>query len=1829
MPGVNLVVNGSFEAHGDLSGRGLFNQLPGWELGSGVFEVQHALPGTPDAVDGLAKLELDARGNGRIYQEIGTDENQLYELSLYYTPRLEEPGTDSNDIRISWGGRVIGSLGGDRQGWRWHRFEVRGKRGLTRLELAGSGLSDRQGGLIDGVQVKALPYASGNLLKNPSFERHGALGGNNRGLFSRIPGWESEAGMIEVWGFMEGIPDAVEGLSKIALGGSRVYQDVATEAGQVYELSLAYSAVVPEAGSEGSGIKLWWEGRRIALLRGDRQGWKRHRFTVTATGARSQVLLSGSSGGQSGVVDDLRLQRVIRPTANLLENPSFERHGELSAGRGSFESIPGWGSERGGIEVRHNVAGLPGAVDGLAKIELDGNRNSRVLQRVDTVAGVSYALSFFYSPGRSSTGSTDISVSWGGVPLARLDGDSVPGGWSWRRFEVRGLGSGGRLSFAGEGNPDGRGGLIDGLSLTPLPWGGTNLIVNPSFEQHGLLNRGERGLFSTIPGWEAASGRIEIQHHLPDTPRAFEGIAKLELDGVDNSRVLQEIATDRGQAYQLSFAYSPRVTEANTRSNNVGVWWNDEQVAILKGDRQGWRRYTMGVKGGASASSRLLFGGLGPSDGLGGLIDDVRLYAVIGDNSPPRITSVAATQGSVGQLYRYPVIAIDPDDDPLSYELLSAPAGLEIDGASGLIEWIPEAAGAFEVIVRVTDGRGGADEQGFIIGVEEVVSLGIVSSPNTSAQVDSPYRYPVEAAGGRPPLVYSLTAAPLGMNIDPDSGLISWTPVDVGEVDVTVEVRDSTGSGDSQSFSIEVVYDSDNLPPVFAPIADQTVAVGTKRTLQLSAEDPEGKPIVYGVTPLPLPSGAFLHALTGVFEFKPGMEDVGLTELVFSAGDGRFTSTQRVVFTVPEVDERATTRFSGRVLDANSLAQGIALPIVNAVISFLGTSVEAPTDAEGYFFLDDIPVGNLVLSIDGSPASRAPGGAPYASFREKLVLLPHVHTIEERPFSMPRLATGSLTQIVPVQAATVVNRELGVSLEVPPGAALNPDGSQFVGQLSISEVPRDLAPAALPSFLDPGLLITIQPAGVQFTTPLAITFPNVDDLPPGSEVDIWSVDPTTGRFEVVGTGRVSPNGESIETISGGIRAATWSAPAPAPPDTSAPENNPDNPGTCPEKTGSSTCLNDGKMSNAFSLPAYRSLETDRSWRFIYQSNRAAPRPVIPAQAAVPPGTAVPGMLSFKLEVANIAMGNGVLRSSTGSGRGSRQVANLAMGGETFFSAEGLDRFTNRTARAGVIFDGSDFESGLHKARVMATSHYPASRLGGVAEVEVRVINEQKSPFGAGWMLGGLSKLAIGEDGTALCIMPGGRHVAYRPDIASPGSFISPAGNFSILEQHSDTSYTLTDKYGVKTHYNSAGRQSSVEDRNGNSTAYVYDGADRLERIIDPVGLETEFEYFAGRLRSVTDPAGRVSRFEHDSAGNLTGVSHPDGTGMSYGYGYGEEDHLMTSKTDERSQVTRYTYDSFGRNTSAVLADGSGRAVRNQSAVGLVDPAGGRGTADNPAPPIRMEEVQSLFVDARGNFSSKKLDRRSKPTRVIDKLGRVTEYVRDGNSLATRITRPNGSEVSQRFDALGNLLSQREEFNGATTRYSYGDFSLLSQRTNARGHSTEYTRDRAGNIETVVNELGHRATFSYNSRGQVTRMESPNRLVTSYRYNPQGLLQTRIATPPAGSAGRVRVSRYEYFPTGLLKTLRTADGITLHYAYDAPQPAAELHRQPGAAKPRSATTPGAISVKPKCAAPTANWPGPAAIATIPATARSPAACPTCPGRTPSPNISWIRRATSSA
>ena len=88
-------------------------------------------------------------------------------------------------------------------------------------------------------------------------------------------------------------------------------------------------------------------------------------------------------------------------------------------------------------------------------------------------------------------------------------------------------------------------------------------------------------------------------------------------------------------------------------------------------------------------------------------------------NRAPVLTVAESWAASVNALLRFQVTAYDLDSDPLTFSLVSGPAGASVS-SDGMFEWTPTSAqgpGTYQATVRVSDGRGGTDSATLEIAV--------------------------------------------------------------------------------------------------------------------------------------------------------------------------------------------------------------------------------------------------------------------------------------------------------------------------------------------------------------------------------------------------------------------------------------------------------------------------------------------------------------------------------------------------------------------------------------------------------------------------------------------------------------------------------------------------------------------------------------------------------------------------------------------------------------------------------------------------------------------------------------------------------------------------------------------------------------------------------------------------------------------------------------------------------------------------------------------------------------------------------------------------------
>ena len=270
-------------------------------------------------------------------------------------------------------------------------------------------------------------------------------------------------------------------------------------------------------------------------------------------------------------------------------------------------------------------------------------------------------------------------------------------------------------------------------------------------------------------------------------------------------------------------------------------------------------------------------------------------------------------------------------------------------------------------------------------------------------------------------------------------------------------------------------------------------------------------------------------------------------------GDGVSGGTATIDFDTLSLTLVPDTTVCGRVFASEVLSVpgggSVNVPLEGATITVDGTGISAVTNSNGDFRIDPAPAGRFFVHIDGRTATvGVPPGAYYPFVGKPFEGVAGKDTPIGDVF-LPLVSPGTLTPVSQASDTTielptsVVNQypELaGLQVTVPADSLYADDGTRG-GEVGIAPVAPERLPGPLPPELDFSIVITVQTDGAtNFDVPVAVRFPNIDNLPPGSKVALWSFNHDSGKWEVVGSMTVSADGLWIETDPGsGILAPGW------------------------------------------------------------------------------------------------------------------------------------------------------------------------------------------------------------------------------------------------------------------------------------------------------------------------------------------------------------------------------------------------------------------------------------------------------------------------------------------------------------------------------------------------------------------------------------------------------------------------------------------------------------------------------------------------------------------
>ena len=348
-------------------------------------------------------------------------------------------------------------------------------------------------------------------------------------------------------------------------------------------------------------------------------------------------------------------------------------------------------------------------------------------------------------------------------------------------------------------------------------------------------------------------------------------------------------------------------------------------------------------------------------------------------------------------------------------------------------------------------------------------------------------------------------------------------------------------------------------------------------------------------------------------------------------------------------------------------------------------------------------------------------------------------------------------------------------------------------------------------------------------------------------------------------------------------------------------------------------------------------------------------------------------------------------------------------------------------------------------------------------------------------------------------------------------------------------------------YDFAGNVNKKIDGKGNATAYTYDGFNRLKKVTNAKGENTEYTYdYNGNMVTQTDGEGNVTTFEYnqlnlikrriddggrtvldgeyiyDPSKTVTYTYFPDGklktmtdrNGVITGNSYDDFGRLILEKTGTSEKT--YTYDDKGNQLTITGTDGTitreyddfGRVISK-----TVPDIGTTEFVYDIKNGVETGYVAELMIDPKGN----------RTTKVYDKVGRLVKVIDgnvDGTSYTTFEYYDNGSRKSVQYEG-----GQREE-------YGYYKNNLLKSLTNkdSSGVSMDvytYMYDNAGNQIAkyeVINGVTRGTTlYTYDVLNRLEKVVEPGGKITDYTFDMAGNRKTETVT--AGSV--ISISDYTY------------------------------------------------------------------------------------------------------
>lgn len=1159
-------------------------------------------------------------------------------------------------------------------------------------------------------------------------------------------------------------------------------------------------------------------------------------------------------------------------------------------------------------------------------------------------------------------------------------------------------------------------------------------------------------------------------------------------------------------------------------------------------------------------------------------------------SNPPNILSTPPLSGFVDQLYSYQVSAIDPEGHDFSFTLQAAPTGMIIDSVTGLLEWTPTAdqLGEHAVTLRVEDIYGAYREQSYTVTVIQEQgnqAPTIKSTPSQNVTAGETYNYQVTAIDlDYDPLTFYLVAAPLGMSIDPSTGLVTWQPQEnqVGSHNVSIRVFDDKSAFSTQTYSLQVnELATANHAPQITSTPAFTVRDSDAYTYQILATDADGDTLSYNLTSSL--TGMTLDSTTGLLSWPAEANQPGNYLIAISVTD--------------EHGVESTQQWSLYVLE-NTAPVITSTPLLSTLLNDLYSYTVSAIDREGdaiTYGLLNAPTGMSINAITGeitwTPANTDLG------LHGVTVIATDGELTSQQTFNLTASASENNTApsilsdplyvakaLAPYQYDFEIQNDDGDPLQIqllkaPAGMtldAVNHRVSWTPDQITSAQVDLYVSDGVFSetqswiiNVIDAPLEAYITTSGVDFSEGDLVTVqvdylnalgtPHFELTHDGAPVALD--ENLSAQITATGTGVHNLNlvaTDNLEQVTDFTKYYVLDLS-----DTEFPIaeiHTPLDGSIHTEPADINITVNDD---NLYQYTLLVSESDQNQWRPIFTGSANVDAQTVAqldttqlqngsydlrleaedinGQVSVVDSTLMVdgqlklGQFSFTIEDLSIPVeGMPVRVTRTYDTRVSGKEAGLGYGWTLNYQDVKIEEDRDPSKQWATYKSDGDIYSVCVTPTV---DHNVNIRLpnGDMESFELSFDNNCNT-FYAPQEMTAVYK-PIGNTQSTLRPLSQG---TYDYDLENHhlriignylynqliGEFYNP--NQYLLTTISGHEFILDQNFGirqVKDRFNHTLNYSDdgIVHSSGKQVQFVRDSKDRVSQMIDPAGYITHYYYnAAGDLTSVEDPEGNTTRYTYDDRHRLITIDDPLGRKLIKNI-YDEETGRLIGQEDNEGNYTSFDHNLEGR--ESIVTD-------------------------------RLKRTTVYYYDDRGNIES-----------VVDANQGVTSYTYDDHDNQTSVTNPLDHTSYTTYDDDNNLRIQKDE-EGNTTYFTYNQYGKELTITDPKKNvfTQEYKLGIAlekiigpepysyvssnvisseGRVDSTTNALNDTTTYTYDSEGNRLSETNSEEEVTTYTYDENNnRLSESIKRTLVDGTIEVETTHYEYDGKNrLVKTIDPMDNVT--------------------------------------------------------------------------------------